>query len=239
MRPNFFNYKIGYRSGNQILTQLRFIHPQLSNNTHPVDGALVGAGSLWPVIYTYIYISKRIFDVFPQSRLSRLIPGGGLVPISDTRNALVWYPFSPLVLKMMPRLSRLIPGGGLVPISDTRNNRVWYPFSPFSPDDDDNVKIVHFDTRRCLVRISDTRNTQVWHPFSPSVPMMHAEIDRINNRRGFVPISDTRNTLVWHPFSPSVLMMHAEMDQIDNRRGLCPFMIPGTLWSGTPPPPQS
>jgi len=24
------------------------IHPQLSNNGHPVDGAMVGAGSLWP-----------------------------------------------------------------------------------------------------------------------------------------------------------------------------------------------
>jgi len=24
------------------------VHAQLSNNRHPVDGALVGAGSLWP-----------------------------------------------------------------------------------------------------------------------------------------------------------------------------------------------
>ncbi len=24
------------------------VHPQLSNTGHPVDGALVGAGSLWP-----------------------------------------------------------------------------------------------------------------------------------------------------------------------------------------------
>jgi len=24
------------------------VHPQLSNNGHPVDGALVGAGSMWP-----------------------------------------------------------------------------------------------------------------------------------------------------------------------------------------------
>jgi hypothetical protein len=23
------------------------VHPQLSNNDHPVDGALVGAGSMW------------------------------------------------------------------------------------------------------------------------------------------------------------------------------------------------
>jgi len=25
------------------------VHPQLSNDGHPVDGALVGAGSLWPL----------------------------------------------------------------------------------------------------------------------------------------------------------------------------------------------
>jgi hypothetical protein len=24
------------------------VHPQLSNNRHPVDGALVAAGSVWP-----------------------------------------------------------------------------------------------------------------------------------------------------------------------------------------------
>jgi hypothetical protein len=24
------------------------LHPQLSNDGHPVDGALLGAGSLWP-----------------------------------------------------------------------------------------------------------------------------------------------------------------------------------------------
>ncbi len=24
------------------------VHPQLSNDRHPVDGALVGAGSVWP-----------------------------------------------------------------------------------------------------------------------------------------------------------------------------------------------
>jgi len=25
------------------------VHPQLRHNGHPVDGAVVGAGSLWPV----------------------------------------------------------------------------------------------------------------------------------------------------------------------------------------------
>jgi hypothetical protein len=29
------------------------IHPQLSNNEHPVDGLLVGAGSLWQ---KYVYV---------------------------------------------------------------------------------------------------------------------------------------------------------------------------------------
>jgi hypothetical protein len=36
------------RRNHILLTQLRFIHPQLSNNGHPVDGAMVHAGSLWP-----------------------------------------------------------------------------------------------------------------------------------------------------------------------------------------------
>jgi hypothetical protein len=27
-------------------------HPQLSHNRHPLDGALVGAGSLWPTQYS-------------------------------------------------------------------------------------------------------------------------------------------------------------------------------------------
>jgi hypothetical protein len=28
------------------------VHPQMSHNGHPVDGALVGAGSPWPKIHT-------------------------------------------------------------------------------------------------------------------------------------------------------------------------------------------
>jgi len=31
-------------------------HPQLSHNRHPVDGALVGAGSLWPTVQ---YLSSK------------------------------------------------------------------------------------------------------------------------------------------------------------------------------------
>jgi len=27
------------------------VHPQLSNNGHPVDGVPVGAGSLWEMVY--------------------------------------------------------------------------------------------------------------------------------------------------------------------------------------------
>jgi hypothetical protein len=26
------------------------VHPQLNNNGHPVDGALMGVGSLWPIL---------------------------------------------------------------------------------------------------------------------------------------------------------------------------------------------
>jgi len=35
------------------------IHPQLGNNRHPVDGALVGVGSLWPCICTYQGLSNE------------------------------------------------------------------------------------------------------------------------------------------------------------------------------------
>ncbi len=34
------------------------VHPQLSNNGHPVDGALVGAGSLWPNQTRYILLRR-------------------------------------------------------------------------------------------------------------------------------------------------------------------------------------
>jgi hypothetical protein len=30
------------------------VHTQLSNNVHPVDGARVGAGSLWPVVTNHL-----------------------------------------------------------------------------------------------------------------------------------------------------------------------------------------
>jgi hypothetical protein len=36
------------------------VHPQLSNNSHPVDGALVGAGSLWPSTTRCIIIYKGL-----------------------------------------------------------------------------------------------------------------------------------------------------------------------------------
>jgi hypothetical protein len=39
MRP--ISYRISNQGENQLLTQLR-VHPQLSNNGHPVDGVLVG-----------------------------------------------------------------------------------------------------------------------------------------------------------------------------------------------------
>jgi hypothetical protein len=55
------------------------VHPQLSTNGHPVDGALVGAGSLWPtklryfVFFTFMDISirKNIICVFGLNVLLR------------------------------------------------------------------------------------------------------------------------------------------------------------------------
>ncbi len=44
MRP--ISYRIGYQGETKINSVE--VHPQLSNIGHPVDGALVGAGSLWP-----------------------------------------------------------------------------------------------------------------------------------------------------------------------------------------------
>jgi hypothetical protein len=32
------------------------VHPQLSNNRHPVDGVLVGAGSLWRIIIQCFHV---------------------------------------------------------------------------------------------------------------------------------------------------------------------------------------
>ncbi len=50
MRP--ISYRSGYQDGNQVLlTELGFIH-KLSTKGDPVDGALVGAASLWPVTST-------------------------------------------------------------------------------------------------------------------------------------------------------------------------------------------
>jgi hypothetical protein len=34
------------------------VHPQLINNGHPMDGALVGVGSLWPLIRGYLVVGK-------------------------------------------------------------------------------------------------------------------------------------------------------------------------------------
>jgi hypothetical protein len=45
MKP--ISYRIGYQ-GEPNINWVE-VHPQLSNNRYPVDGALVGAGSLWPL----------------------------------------------------------------------------------------------------------------------------------------------------------------------------------------------
>jgi hypothetical protein len=41
-------YKNGYKVKRNINSVE--VHPQLSNNGHPVDGAMVGAGSPWPLL---------------------------------------------------------------------------------------------------------------------------------------------------------------------------------------------
>ncbi len=45
MRPIF--YRICYHGETKNINPV-WVHSQLSNNGHPGDGALVGAGSLWP-----------------------------------------------------------------------------------------------------------------------------------------------------------------------------------------------
>jgi hypothetical protein len=35
------------------------VHPQLSNNDHPVDGALVGAGSMWSSFTTHDNLATK------------------------------------------------------------------------------------------------------------------------------------------------------------------------------------
>jgi hypothetical protein len=99
------SYRSGYQGETKILTQLRF-HPQLSNNMHPVDGALVGAGSLLPCrpaqvvgIHGYLarllwvgwdsatptfnnllspqgHVSCHLFTKWSQVNPTRVFPGG-------------------------------------------------------------------------------------------------------------------------------------------------------------------
>jgi hypothetical protein len=40
------------------------IHPQLSSNEHPVDGVLVGAGSLWPLHTIMVWVVHSLFLPF-------------------------------------------------------------------------------------------------------------------------------------------------------------------------------
>jgi hypothetical protein len=46
MKP--ISYRISYQDETKNINSVEF-HPQLSNNRHPVDGGLVGAGPLWPL----------------------------------------------------------------------------------------------------------------------------------------------------------------------------------------------
>ncbi len=50
------------------------VHPQLSNNEHPVDGELVGAGSLWPLrSFDSNYIILRNVQILKKILFSRAI----------------------------------------------------------------------------------------------------------------------------------------------------------------------
>jgi hypothetical protein len=51
------------------------VHPQLSNNGHPVDGVLVGAGSLWPytrVTFFFLALKKSnlALIIFPLNLMN-------------------------------------------------------------------------------------------------------------------------------------------------------------------------
>jgi hypothetical protein len=47
------------------------LHPQLSNNGHAVDGALVGAGSLWPPsnVYSQTDLTSVKKFIFPAKKI--------------------------------------------------------------------------------------------------------------------------------------------------------------------------
>jgi hypothetical protein len=47
------------------------IHPLLSNNMHPVDGALVGAGLMWPI---YLHMDSPVDGHTRFSTMTPLIP---------------------------------------------------------------------------------------------------------------------------------------------------------------------
>jgi hypothetical protein len=66
------------------------LHPQLSNNEHPVDGALVGAGSLWPPSrvhsQTVLTAVKKLFLVPKDPRIFR----GRLFQVYITPANVIW-----------------------------------------------------------------------------------------------------------------------------------------------------
>jgi hypothetical protein len=49
------------------------VHPQLSNNGHQVDGALVGAGSVWLIwhTHTYVYNWYQFLNYIPVQHMYR------------------------------------------------------------------------------------------------------------------------------------------------------------------------
>jgi hypothetical protein len=70
-----------------MLTQSVEVHPSLSNNGHPVDGALVGASSQWPVMQALYKGAKN-----SQSSPSKVL-------ILDFKTGIL-HTFSPLLLSL-------------------------------------------------------------------------------------------------------------------------------------------
>jgi hypothetical protein len=54
------------------------VHPQLSNNKHPMDGAQVGAGSPWPLMLAVlVFWALANLHIFPICTLPCFAPQWG------------------------------------------------------------------------------------------------------------------------------------------------------------------
>jgi hypothetical protein len=48
------------------------LHPQMNNNGHPMDGALVGAGSLWPNLLRSGKRSNKVVHMLTKSIINMI-----------------------------------------------------------------------------------------------------------------------------------------------------------------------